>query len=144
MKHAFVKILRVVLAVGFGMTQTSCFMYGTPESDYEFKGKVTDEDSVPIKDIKVTVKGADGSDLPMFDFTATTDVNGRFVFEKQLIGTPPKTVKVIFEDTDGPDNRGEFEKDSLIVGVHQVKKADGWYEGGFKSDDVEVYLKRKR
>ena len=52
-------------------------------------------------------------------------------------------MKVIFEDTDGPDNRGEFEKDSLIVGVHQVKKADGWYEGGFKSDDVEVYLKRK-
>lgn len=55
----------------------------------------------------------------------------------------PEKVKVVFEDTDGPENRGELEKDSLFIGVHQIKKADGWYGGGFRSDDVEINIRKK-
>lgn len=142
MKRVLAVISRFVLVTLFGLSQTSCVMYGTPEVEYEFKGKVMDESSLPIRDIQVTVQPAHENDSP-FIFTATTDGAGNFEFKTRIIAWDfPEKVKVIFEDTDGLENRGEYAKDSLLIGTHQVKKADGWYNGGFVSDDVNMYLKR--
>ena len=142
MRHILAMVSRFVLVTLFGMTQTSCFMYGTPEAEYEFKGKVMDEGSLPIKDIQVTVQSA-AENNQEFLFTTTTDGSGDFEFKTRVITNDfPEKVKVIFEDTDGLENRGEYAKDSLLIGTHQVKKADGWYKGGFVSDDVNMYLKR--
>lgn len=142
MKRILAAISRFILVTLFGITQTSCVMYGSPSADYQFKGKVMDEGSLPIKDIRVTVKEMPENESS-FILETTTDASGNFKFEEKVfVFDFPEKLKVVFEDTDGPDNRGEYLKDSLIIGSHQVEKADGWYAGGYVSDDIDVYLKR--
>ena len=42
------------------------------------------------------------------------------------------------------DNGGEFALDSVEVKVYRIGEGDGnWFNGTFKSDDVEVRLKKK-
>lgn len=87
--------------------------YGTPTTDFTVKGKVTDAAGVPIKGIVVSSKGLssfiDGSGL-----SAVTGEDGTFVTNKikefGIDGT------LVFTDTDGEANGGDFEKRSFTFG----------------------------
>ena len=43
------------------------------------------------------------------------------------------SVKFEFEDVDGPENGGEFQKVEIEVPVFKVKEGDGkWYQGAYE------------
>lgn len=120
--------------------QTKEYEYGCPTVDYQFKGKVMDEDMNPIEGIKVSIADSQNG----YKADEMTDVSGEFAFNETIAGFSIDEVRVFFRDIDGSDGGGEFAPDSLKVSVHKVAEGDGnWHRGTFESDDVEIYLKKK-
>lgn len=148
-KHIMRKLLAAIskffLVSLFGIPQ-ACFddgtyvcEYGCPTVRYQLNGKVMDEDSNPVPGIKVSLEHPDNP----YE-TDTTSVSGKFVLDELLGGFSLEKVRVYFTDVDGPDNGGEFAADSLDLEVYRIEEGDGnWYNGAFKSDDVEIRLKKK-
>lgn len=139
LRKIFSTVSKFLLVSVFGLS--SCIgavEYGSPYAEYELKGRVTDEDSNPIPGIKVSLEH------PSSIYEAdTTDVSGEFEFNKERIFPPDDRMKVFFQDIDGPENGGEFALDSLELDVYQIEEGSRWYKGAFKSDDVEIRLKKK-
>lgn len=102
--------------------------YGAPYADFEIKGKVTDTGENVIKDIRVTVKPYEDAEYDMG--TAATDADGGYVIEKSYWYGTEKLI-VTAEDTDGPENGGEFQsqtKEEKIT-AEDYKGGSGWYDG---------------
>ena len=142
MKKFIAIISKFFLVTLFGLPQACIGLgrveYGCPIVDYQLKGVVMDEDSNPIKGIKVSLEDPDGY------AENTTDASGQFAFDEKLTAFDIDKMKVFFQDIDGPDNGGEFALDSVEVKVYRIGEGDGnWFNGTFKSDDVEVRLKKK-
>lgn len=114
--------------------------YGSPTVDYHIMGRVTDASGAPIKGIRVTVKGVE----PYTDAlppelakkaVVFTDNNGSYCTEDISTGGIGTRLRVVMEDVDGPDNGGEFAKDSVKVTEmerKQVRKRSNWYLGEFE------------
>lgn len=125
-------------------------LYGTPSSDYQFRGRVTDADGKPLQGIKVVsgVSVADG--YVVHEDSTTTDADGRYQTSRKY-GSPIEwQLKqdrrvVTFEDIDGKANGGTFANDtarSSEMKATLVRKADGSFDhGGY---DVEVADKKLR
>ena len=78
-----------------------------------------------------------------YDKVFPMDILPEFLI-KAVIAFDIDKMKVFFQDIDGPDNGGEFALDSVEVKVYRIGEGDGnWFNGTFKSDDVEVRLKKK-
>ena len=92
-------------------------MYGTPHVNIWVGGKVTDKTGTPIPGIEVR--------QPNSSFSIET------------------TADILFTDTDGPSNGGEFAAQSVPVEfteADRVSEAEGWCGGSFARIGVDVTL----
>lgn len=123
----------VIGLLGFGMT--GCVKkygspeppiiaeYGCPYATLEVKGKVTDEESQPIENIRVVTHSRYTDDA----METYTDENGNYQFDQTSV-FPVDSVDIIATDT-----AGIYASDSVRVGVSYdrtgVSKEDHWNSG---------------
>ena len=128
-------LLSTLLALlGFGSCGIVEDEYGSPYTEYQVKGQVTDKEGNPIEGIRVTFETS--SD------TLYTDADGRF--ESKEIRNVAVYGKIKFEDIDGPAN-GSFLPDSANLEDlehKQIEGKDGWYNGKFEVN-VQQELERE-
>ena len=127
-------------------------MYGEPHADFKAIGTVTDNAGKPVEGIRVAVqqhRHYENSDSVIYDQndwydndTIFTDSNGKYELVRSVFSAPNR-VTVVFEDIDGEENGGEFEKAEANPKVTQTKKGDkNWYGGAFQAE-ADVRLKKK-
>lgn len=112
--------------------------YGTPNADFQIKGKVTDMENNPIKGIQVKTPESFGVTQ------AYTSADGTFdVTFKDFPPSNNNKINLTFIDIDGVDN-GDFADKTESIQVTQVGEASGsWYEGSFYADNVIVKMEKK-
>ena len=125
-------LLSTLLAfLGFGSCGIVEDEYGSPYTEYQVKGQVTDKEGNPIEGIRVTFETS--SD------TLYTDADGYFESEDGA-----GYGKIKFEDIDGPAH-GSFLPDSAALETFerkQLEQGDGnWYKGKFEIN-VQQELER--
>ena len=127
-------------------------MYGEPHADFKAIGTVTDNAGKPVEGIRVAVqqhRHYENSDSVIYDQndwydndTIFTDSNGKYELMRSVFSSPNR-VTVVFEDIDGEENGGEFEKAEANPKVTQTKKGDkNWYSGAFQAE-ADARLKKK-
>lgn len=113
----------VIGLLGFGMTGCSRVEYGCPYATLDVKGKVTDEASQPIENIRVVTHSRYTDDA----METYTDENGNYQFDQTSV-FPMDSVDIIATDT-----AGVYATDSVRVGVSYdrtgVSKEDHWNSG---------------
>lgn len=134
------KLIRMLLSLlGFASScacETQEDAYGCPYATFSVKGKVTDEAGSPIPGIAVRVE---------YDNETATDDTGTFAFDRaQWSFAPTSPVSIRFSDIDGSEN-GSFADQEVEVTFarNSAVASDGWYEGHFDADDIEVVLQEK-
>lgn len=112
--------------------------YGTPNADYQIKGKVTDMENNPIEGIQVNHQDSFDTDV------AYTKADG--TFEISFNAFPPSKdskIDLTFTDADGTEN-GEFADKTENISVTQAEEGSGsWYEGMYTATDVTVKMEEK-
>ena len=123
--------------------------YGTPNAHYIIKGTVAAEDSgEPVPGIKITARMGYPSDgRTIYDEKKfTSDANGKAVTSFEAFPGGEDRMEIVFEDIDGEDNGGAFQKDTLrtdAITVERTQKGDGnWYDGEF-TISFEAKLKKQ-
>ena len=127
-------------------------MYGEPHADFKAIGTVTDSTGKPVEGIRVAVRQHrhyENSDSVIYDQndwydndTLFTDSNGKYELMRSVFSAPNR-VTIVFEDIDGEENGGEFEKAEANPKVTQTKKGDkSWYGGAFQVE-ADARLKKK-
>ena len=116
-------------------------MYGTPTADFTIKGKVTDAEGNPIKDIAVSLETDSGTVMQ----STTTAADGTFATNKMNDFLLFSSI-VTFTDTDGEANGGDFatyEVEVEELPKTKVKEGDGaWYQGEYEfTADVKLTKK---
>ena len=109
-------------------------MYGTPHVDIWVGGKVTDKTGTPIPGIEVLQQNS--------PYKALTGDDGSYELPGQLFSIET-TADILFTDTDGPSNGGEFAAQSVPVEfteADRVSEAEGWCGGSFARTGVDVTL----
>lgn len=136
-------ILAGVLSL-LGFSCTNCdykVMYGVPSADFEVKGRVSDSENRPLKDIKVTVRVNDGRPVP-----SITDSEGRYAIRTDVFVARDFRAWVKAEDIDGDGGEGRFEADSVSVDIvrSDFKGASGdWYNGAAVKE-VDIILEKEK
>lgn len=128
-------------------------LYGSPTSDYLFKGNVTDQADQPIEGIKAVMCLDEGEDYPDYRLDSTyTDAKGNYETKKidfKLGGSPDGylkegKLKIVLEDVDGQAHGGKFATDTIDskdMSVEQTQKGDGWYQGAYTITAKKKQLK---
>ena len=127
-------------------------MYGEPHADFKAIGTVTDSAGKPVEGIRVAVqqhRHYENSDSVIYDQndwydndTLFTDSNGKYELVRSVFDAPNR-VTIVFEDIDGEEHGGEFEKAEANPKVTQTKKGDkSWYGGAFQVE-ADARLKKK-
>ena len=147
MKDLILKLFRITLGLlGVAMIDscTAKVEYGCPHADFEAKGVVTDEEGKGIQGIRVVIS----AEHPNPSYTGTpiadtlwTNQNGEYdtgeTYQESYVYNKfayMDSVKIEFEDVDGQENGGEFQKVSIEVPVFKVKDGDGhWYDGAYEA-----------
>ena len=109
-------------------------MYGTPHVNIWVGGKVTDKTGTPIPGIEVLQQNS--------PYKALTGDDGSYELPGQLFSIET-TADILFTDTDGPSNGGEFAAQSVPVEfteADRVSEAEGWCGGSFARIGVDVTL----
>lgn len=142
MKEFLIRFIKSVLPlIGVAMFN-SCLMamYGCPHADFEAKGVVTDETGKGIKGIRVMLT----EETPNGNYSGKPYTDTLWTNENGVYQTTPSykteefayssSVKLKFEDVDGEENGGEFDKVEIEVPVFKVKEGDGsWYHGAYEA-----------
>lgn len=110
-------------------------MYGTPYMNFKVKGKVIDKAGQPIPGIEVRGE----SEQPVIsEKDGSYDLSGRGF---------PRKIEIVFTDTDGPANGGEFAEKRLEVEFTDADRtAQGdknWYSGEYSRSGVDAALEEK-
>lgn len=138
-------LLTAVLAIlGFSGCKEE-LMYGTPHSDFEISGIVTDEDGDPMEGIRVisrsdrsTGEGSEnGYSTTAGCDTVYTDPSGHYVIQRECI-SGPKWVMVLAED---PEGRYESAYEELNLKYHGGDH--DWY-GGKAVATADFVLKKAK
>lgn len=156
MRNILIRIFKVALGILGVAAVDSCDIfvtkceYGSPHADFQAKGIVKDENNKGIEGIRVVLKGEYPNSNysgagPMTD-TLWTDKNGSYVTESGRITDDfayLASIKMEFEDVDGPENGGEFQKVEIEVPVFKVKDGDGnWYQGAYEAG-ADITMNKK-
>ena len=159
MKVKFNRWYNVVLAAVLSLLGYGCgddsdvpVMYGSPEIPYcdvEISGTVTDEENNPVEGIKTYLKEVykySNNETRAYGITAgATDESGTYTMNGVVYGLTDN-VKLLVEDTDGAENGGEFENDTIDIDFSAAEKIDGeessLYEGKYVVN-MDVVLKKK-
>ena len=134
-----------------GLGSVGCYgplMYGTPSADFSVKGKVTDENGLPIPDLQVILGRRYYSNSVIYDHTyfpidtVKTGSDGiyRMNAEREF---PPENLQVDVNDIDGDAGGGAFESASLVVKKIEYDGGKGWYEGHAEIKVPDIILKKK-
>lgn len=119
--------------------------YGVPYVEYIVRGTVADEAGQPVSGIKAAVKEVYDQE-PGHSYgidSVSTDDGGNF--QMQVRSFISQDLKLVVEDTDGPENGGEFMSDTLrLADMKQQKLADGdgWSRGKYELK-ADIKLKKK-
>ena len=108
---------------------TAC--YGPPHAEFEVKGKVVDENNIPIHNICIATSSENGHIYPD---TVYTDAAGLYSIRNSVTGSQELTLKVTSTDIDGEENGGDFIEKAQIVDIKSAdytgaKKNDSWHDG---------------
>lgn len=133
-------LIITLFAVVFG-----CAVCGDSEefANYELQGTVTDNNSLPIKDIRVV---REATDFLLFSDTTYTDANGKYDFYFTDYYDSKATFKLKIEDVDVALNGGEFATQNLKVSYSNAswsfsKTAKESTALGSKTYDIKLQLK---
>ena len=147
MKDLIIKLFKITIGLlGIEMIN-SCVEYGCPHADFEAKGVVTDVEGKRIQGIRVVISAEYPNPVfePITD-TLWTNHNGEYVTGKSYIDDDfayKDSVKLEFEDVDGQENGGEFQKVSIEGPVFKVKDGDGkWYDGAYEAGANVTMIKK--
>lgn len=127
----------VIALVGFSACSAEVAAeYGTPHAEFEIKGKVTDMQQTPLKDIAVIYDDQfQGPD------TLYTGSDGYFIIQGTMF--PREKMKLIFKDLDGDSNGGLFGTKSVDVTMQQVEQGAGAWDYGRFVGAADVALENK-
>ena len=130
-------------------------MYGVPTMDFVVKGRVIDEEGVPVKGIQVILVNQTVDIAPdhmdednpfVQDYikhsSDTTDAQG--VFECHVKDVPAEVQRGIVRDIDG-DKNGSYEDqmvDIEFTEADQSGERKGWYLGR-RTKDVDITVSKK-
>ena len=142
----------IISLLGFSSCDEHADMYGSPYTEFELKGSVTDTDGNPVENASITIKQKyehgylAGQYMPVYSWDPTngdkrkgsfTNVRGEYVLaaspyldEIRVICTPENT---------------DLAADSTDIQVTYTKKKgkkDDWYEGSYEGV-VNFVLKKK-
>ena len=139
-------IARLLAMLGFGAAAVGCeglLMYGSPYSEFDLNGRVTDEAGSPVRDIKIVLKPDADSEHEMG--VAISDANGVFRIYLEHDGGRRSGVAVIAEDIDGDKNGGEFAPQTLEIEIEpsEYKGGDGDWDDGRVTKTAEFTLTLK-
>lgn len=85
-------------------------MYGTPHADFTIKGKVVNQENMPIPDIEIKcLVEHHGDNRHWFDTIPAVSTDPAGVFHCQFEEFPTDKLRIIATDIDGPQN-GSYEK----------------------------------
>lgn len=110
--------------------------YGTPNADFEIKGKVTDADNRPIKGIQVTTTEARDAD------TVFTNADG--IFELKYNSFPHESQTLEFKDIDGAENGEYIDKKEDIKTTKIKDSKESWYRGVYGAENVVIVMEEKQ
>lgn len=129
-----INLLKILSAASLMLLAVSCTEksgYGSPFILFEIHGKVVDIDGNPIEGIQVSSGTTE---------VKTTNVNGNFSFFGRSV--PSSFASLTFEDKDGDDNGGSFQKS--VKNISLLLKTPGDESGNFKgtyfAQGVEVVM----
>lgn len=134
MKNTFILLLLSMLGFS-GCNAGQLEEYGVPHIKFRVKGIVTDPEGAPIRGIAVQER--DGE-------TTTTDAGGNY--DLSGIGSYYSSIRLVFTDTDGPTNGGEFvEKtvENVFTESDQIEAGSGWYDGAYETT-LDVTLQKQQ
>ena len=148
MKNIFIKLIKIILPMLGVAAVDSCEVvgrveYGCPYADFRSNGVVTDGEDKPIQGIRVVVSAENPGNYtgePISDTVWTTH-SGQYYCKYEEFAYV-KNVKLEFEDVDGPENGGEFQKVEIEIPVTQYKDGESWYSGGFEANADVTMLKK--
>ena len=129
------KILAFIFSF-LGFSLCACMKYGVPTAVFEVKGKVTDTEEQPLKDIRVVVARYD---------TVRTDSTGHYEHFMEL-GARNDVMPIEAVDVDGEANGGHFASTTVYVTLSKkdFKDEAGYeYELGKATKEVNFKLDRK-
>ncbi|QGY42903.1 hypothetical protein GM418_04300 [Maribellus comscasis] len=129
-----ISVLGIGTACSFGGCEYGTVAeYGTPSATFIVTGKVTNENDVGIKGIKVKMS---------YDSTLTNE-SGQYEVEKVDFPTDQE-FPIYFEDVDGAEN-GEYQKlDTVVAFVDpEFNGGDGGWYNGETNKEFDIKLKDK-
>ncbi len=133
LRHWLLATAAGLLGVNVSCERATLCEYGSPEADYEVKGRVTTQSDVPIEGIEVSLNRYNAD---------TTDADGRYYLGYGNFPYEHDTANVKFSDIDGEAN-GHYADTTVQVVVHRsdLQGGDGhWYEGR-ATKEVDVKLR---
>ena len=108
--------------------------YGSPYAEFEVTGKVMDQDSTPVQNIRITVHAPNGGQIMP---EAYSEEDGRYDAFYEAAFAVDK-VDIIAHDT-----AGIYDSDTVRnVAVEYTGGGSGWYEG-HTSVEQDFVLKKK-
>lgn len=126
--------------------------YGTLHAAFKASGSVNDQNGKPIEGIRVAVTMhhyQPNTPTVRYDHNHTyihdtlfTDSKGEFLMQKS-IGIPVDDATFVFEDVDGEEHGGSFNKAETTPPVTQTAKSDSktWFLGAFETESKVVMKK---
>jgi hypothetical protein len=139
------KIIVFLLSV-IGISATSCItaMYGTPEAEFELKGKVTDTLNNPIENIQIDIQLNDN-----YADRTSSNAKGNYELINHFSPHDNASITIKVEDIDGEENGGEFATQIISIPikdsdyVKDKRKKDFWYNGKV-SKEINFKLIKKQ
>lgn len=128
----------LLFLLGFSGIVTSCEVkteYGSPHAKYTVKGKVTDEDGKPIRNIGISILGGYQAQNILTGESGEFDITTETFSSDQLF--------VVAEDIDGEEN-GLFKSDTVEVIFDKsdyYQKGKSWYKGAARKEIPAIVLK---
>ena len=116
-------------------------MYGQPYAEFKALGTVKNEAGKPVEGIRVAVRQTLRGQSEYVDDTVYTDSKGAYLLSRQAF-SGPDYVRIVFEDVDGTENGGEFEKAETKPTIKQTKDGSGWFDGAYEVK-ADVVMKKK-
>ncbi len=120
-------------------------MYGSPHANFTIKGKVVNQENMPIPDIEIKcLVEHHGDNRSWFDTIPAVSTDPAGAFHCQFEEFPTNKLRIIATDVDGPQN-GSYEKDStdLPLSDNDYKGNTGsWFKGSVEKE-INFNLKRK-
>ena len=135
----------ILTLLGFSSCEPGAAMYGTPYANFTIKGKVVNEESIPVPDIEIKcLVEYHGDNRSWFDTIPTVSTSAAGTFHCQFEEFPTNKLRIIATDIDGPRN-GSYEKDSAdltLTGNDYKGNKGNWFKGSVEKE-IKFNLKRK-